>query len=247
MPEPTRLLVLGGTAEARALCNALAGDPWLNITMSLAGVTSAPSLPEGVSARTGGFGGAGGLSSYLRNAQTDLVIDATHPYAAIMSKTAGAVCAKAGIPLLRLERPAWSSEDGDVWHHVGSIMEAASVLAPSANVLLTTGRKELAPFLARTDCRFVIRTIEPVDVNDFAYVTTIEARPPFSLEDEIALMSAHEIDTLVTKNAGGAGRAKLDAARQSRVRVIMIDRPPELAADAETVDEMLHLIARHLG
>ena len=106
-----RVLLLGGTSEARALAACLVTDG-IDVTSSLAGRVARPRLPVGA-VRIGGFGGVEGLRAAL--ADYDLVVDATHPFARGMSANAAAACAAEGIPLLRLERPGW--EPRPEWHY----------------------------------------------------------------------------------------------------------------------------------
>ena len=228
------VLLLAGTAEARALAERLAAEPGLRVTASFAGVTSAPA-PLAAETRTGGFGGAEGLAAYLRAEAVTAVIDATHPFAARMAANAAAACAATGTPRLRVLRPAWEPV-GD-WRSFASLAEAAAALPEGARVLVTSGRKEIAPFAARSDLACLLRVIEPV-AGLPAHITQITARPPFSLEDELALMRREGVTHLVAKNAGGAGRAKLDAATRLGVPILMVERPaPPLGPTAASVDE----------
>lgn len=219
-----RILILGGTGEARALAPALI-EAGFSVVTSLAGVTRQPLLPAG-ELRCGGFGGAAGLASYLRQEGTALVVDATHPFAAVMSSHAHLACRDAGVPLLRLERAAWQAGAGDRWTPVGSAAEAAAALPEAARALVTIGRKDIAPFLARQDVSGLARMIEHPALPLPSGWTLLCERPPFSVESERLLMRAHGIDCLVSKNAGGsATEAKLVAARELRIPVIMVQRP----------------------
>lgn len=239
-----RILVLGGTGEARALAAALAGEGFA-VTSSLAGVTASPLLPQG-ELRVGGFGGVDGLARYLHEAAIALVCDATHPFAARISRNAVEGSQLAGVPVLRLERPAWAPQPADQWTEVADLAAAASVIAPGARVLLTTGRKELAAFRARGDIAVVARVIEPPDPAPPPSWTLIAARPPFSPESEQALMRRERIDVVVSKNAGGR-REKLDAAAALGIPVIMVRRPAKPPAPvAATVQEMLTLVGAAL-
>ena len=93
-----RVLILGGTTEARRLAERLAGRSDLAVTLSLAGRTAAPAA-QPVPVRIGGFGGAQGLADYLSAERIDALIDATHPYAAVISANAAAAAAAAGVPI----------------------------------------------------------------------------------------------------------------------------------------------------
>ncbi len=237
------ILILGGTTEARELATALSKSGTDRIVTSLAGVTSAPVLPRGET-RRGGFGGADGLQRYLEAETVDLLVDATHPYATQITASAHIAAAQSGCPYLRLERPPWTAKAGDTWHIVPDIDGAARALPDNATAFLTIGRQELGAFANRTDCRLIARMIEPPDVPPVG-IEIVIGRPPFAVEDETALMRDRNVTVLVSKNAGG-DRAKLDAARDLGLPVIMIDRPSGLPEpDATTVAQALALIADH--
>jgi len=218
------ILILGGTGEARELAGRLAGAGHRVIT-SLAGRTSAPLASAG-EMRVGGFGGAAGLATYLTAMRIDRLVDATHPYAATISRNAVAAATTAGVPLVRLIRPAWEPQPGERWTIMESVAEAAAAPPRGARVLVTTGRGELAHLLQREDCQLLVRLIEPPATPLPAHARLILSRPPYRLDDELALMRREAITHLVTKNSGGEQtRAKLDAARQAGVAVLMIARP----------------------
>jgi precorrin-6A/cobalt-precorrin-6A reductase len=224
------VLVLGGTAEARALAAELAGRPGLRVISSLAGRVSNPSLPAG-EVRVGGFGGAAGLAAYARAAGVGAVVDATHPFAETISANAAEACTQAGLPLLRLARPGWAPGEGDDWHGVGSLDEAAALLPGlGTRVFLTTGRQGLGSFAA-LDLWFLIRCVDPPSGPLPARHELLLARGPYQREAERALMARSGIDVLVTKNSGGPLTAgKLDAARDLGIPVVMVGRPPDRAA-----------------
>jgi precorrin-6A/cobalt-precorrin-6A reductase len=243
----SRILILGGTADARALADTLADRSDLHVISSLAGRTQAPVLPRG-DVRSGGFGGADGLGTYLSDAAIDLVVDATHPFAAQISAHAHDACAAKGIPYVRLERPAWHRQTSDRWQSVTSVAAAAAALGPGETVLVTVGRQELAPFAARTDFTVIARMIEPPEIEVPAHMEILLARPPFSEADERTLFGDRSITVLVCKNSGGeATMAKLAAARTLQVPVLMVERPAKpparTAQDAagmvDLVDEIL--------
>ena len=234
------VLLLGGTGEASALAAQLSDDSRFRATLSLAGVTRAPALPQ-IHHRIGGFGGVAGLSVWLRREAVAAVIDATHPYAVQMSRHAEAAAAETGIALLRIERPAWTAQEGDRWIHVRDAQAAAAALgAESLRVLLTLGSKSLAPFRAAPRHHYVIRCIDPPDpVLLPPQAELVLARGPFTLASEIALLRERRIDLLVSKNSGGdATVQKLHAARLLDRPMIMIDRPSgaSLASTVETVE-----------
>ncbi len=215
-----RVLILGGTTEASAIARALAGDGRFAPILSLAGRTRAPALPP-IPSRIGGFGGAEGLAAYLHRERIDALVDATHPFAARMKATA----ARMALPRLCVLRPPWTAQPGDRWMDVPDIAAAAACLGPAPRrVFLTVGQGELGVF--GPPHRYLVRSVDrPADAPADAVVVT--ARGPFSEADDHALMQAHGIDALVTKNSGGSAVAgKLAAARALGVTVLMVARPP---------------------
>lgn len=228
------VLILAGTAEARALAGKLVRLPGLRVTASLAGVTSAPA-PMAAATRTGGFGGAGGLAAWLDRHRVAALIDATHPFAARMAANAAAACGATRTPRLKLLRPAWEPV-GD-WHDFRDLAAVASALPSGARPLLTTGRKGLAPFAGREDLACRVRLIEAVPDLP-SHLTQIVAAPPFTLDGELALMRDHAITHLVAKNAGGGGDAKLSAAARLGLPILVVERPaPPPGPLAATVGE----------
>jgi precorrin-6A/cobalt-precorrin-6A reductase len=292
-----RVLVLGGTAEGRALASACAVLPGLEVISSLAGRTSAPLLPAG-EVRIGGFGGVEGLVRYLGDGAIDAVVDATHPFAATMTAHAAEAAARSGVPLVVLRRPGWTEQAGDDWRRVPSLAAAAALLSrplsasfsaplsgpvpgsssgpvpgslsgpvpgsssgpvpgspsgpvseslsvplsgpvsgllsgPSSasraalgeRVFLTTGRQSIAAFAGVDACWFLSRSVEPPTPPMPARLEVLLDRGPFTVDSERALLAAHRIDVLVTKDSGGA-TGKLDAARAAGIPVVMVDRPP---------------------
>lgn len=236
---PERILILAGTAEARNLANALVALG-RDVISSFAGVTQEPLLPVGRIHR-GGFGGVEGLAGFIRAEAVTRVVDATHPFAAQMSAHAHAACSALQVPLLRLERPAWQAQAGDNWTDVARMAEAVETIASGARVLVTTGRKGLLPLVMRPDLSGVIRTIEAVADPLPEGWTQVLDRPPHDLASELALMRRERITCLLSKNAGGASTvAKLEAARELSIPVIMITRPakpacPTVASVAEAL------------
>jgi len=221
-PEP--ILILGGTGDARALASRLVAERHDVIT-SLAGVTAAPVLPDG-RMRRGGFGGAAGLAAFLKDQGIAALVDATHPFAAQMSRQAHEAAEMTGIPLLRLERPAWIASAGDNWIHAASVAEAARVLPPNARAFVAIGRKEIAAFFARGDLSGVARMMEIPDLPVPPQWKVILQRPPFDEEAEIHILAENRLTHVVAKNAGGTDTfAKIIAARHLPVPVVMIARP----------------------
>lgn len=237
MPD-RKILILGGTGDAVELAGLLEEAGYRTV-LSLAGVTRMPRLPAG-EVRVGSLGGAAGLAAMLGSEGFDAIIDATHPFAAVISASASWAAAQTGLPHVRLERPAWTASPADQWILAASTAEAVSILPPQARVFLTIGRKELQAFMARDDITGIARMIEPPDLDLRSGWELILSRPPHALEDEMALMRLHRITHLVSKNAGGAAtEAKLQAAARLSLPVVMIERPArpaaETFADAESV------------
>ena len=237
---PHKILILGGTGLAREAANALVARSQ-HVISSLAGVTRTPHLPMG-EIRTGGFGGIDGLVSYLGHERFDWVVDATHPFAAQMSAHADAACTRIGARLIRLEAPAWLPQSGDDWRVVSSPADAAQSLPKNTNVAVTVGRKEIAAFFARSDLSGIARMIEPPNVEVPPHWQVLLERPPFTLEAEIDLLRASNVDFLVSKNAGGARATKLDAATALVLPVIIISRPFKPAVT--TVSNVAELLGR---
>jgi precorrin-6A/cobalt-precorrin-6A reductase len=227
MGERKKLLILGGTEGARRLAGRLAEHSGLAVITSLAGRTSRPEAISGA-LRRGGFGGVVGLQAYLAEEQISLVVDATHPFAEVISQNAAKACAALGLSLLRLTRPPWTPQEGDSWVPVADAPAAAAKLPGlGQRVFLTTGHKDLAAFAKLDETWFLIRLIDPPkDPLPLKRVEVVLARGPFDTASEIALFQEHRIEVLVTKNSGGtATAAKLAAARELALPVVMIQRP----------------------
>jgi precorrin-6A/cobalt-precorrin-6A reductase len=234
-------LVLGGTADARALASLLhaAGAVFIS---SLAGRTAAPLMPEG-EVRIGGFGGVAGLRDYVRAEGIGVIADCTHPFAAMISANAYAAAGETGARYVRLERPAWEPVAGDKWLRVPCIGAAADALLPGSRVLLTTGVKDLPAFFSRPDIGGVARMIGEPSVAVPPDWRLVQERPPFSVDAELALMRDEKISVLVTKNAGGIARQKLDAARELGVQVVMVSRPVKAGREvAESAEAMFAIL-----
>ncbi len=242
--QARRILILGGTSDAVELATELAGAGY-DIVTSLAGVTTMPKLPAG-RLRVGGFGGEQGLLDYLVTEQIDVVADAAHPFAANISRNGFNAARRASIGYVRLERPAWVSQAGDQWQEASDVAKAASMVPQSSRIMLTIGRKEIAPFIERGDLSGVVRMIEKPACHLPERWHLILARPPYDLAGEISILENHRITVLVTKNAGGVQtQAKLAAARHLGLPVILISRPEKPAsltcASAQAVVEAIGL------
>jgi precorrin-6A/cobalt-precorrin-6A reductase len=221
-----RVLILGGTSDANRLAEAIARLR-LDAIYSYAGRTQAPAS-ESLPTRIGGFGGTNGLAAFIRQEHITHVIDATHPFAAEISRNAVAACSSAGVDLIALERAPWTKTPHDHWIEVPDIIAAAAALpAIRARVFLAIGRQHLTPFLAKPQHAYTLRFVDPPDDTlPLRDADVIIARGPFTLAGDLELMRSRGIEWLVARNSGGAGaRAKIDAARELRLPAVMIARP----------------------
>lgn len=245
-----RALVLGGTADASLLAAEIA-RAGIDAVYSYGGRTRAPA-GQPLPTRIGGFGGVSGLADYIRRETITHVIDATHPFAAEMSRNAVAACAEAGTPLIALERAPWSKRPGDTWIEVADVDAAVAALpeAPT-NVFLAIGRQHIAPFAAKPQHAYTLRFVDPPEAPLPFAADVIVSRGPFTLDSELEMLRTRGIDWIVARNSGGGGaRAKIDAARRLGLPVIMISRPqlPERRR-VESVDEIMQWLghATRLG
>ena len=249
MKPRSTVLILGGTSEAYELAEKLVlevGGQGFRILTSLRGSTQKPRLPKG-DHRIGGFGGVDGLKNFLREEEVSHVIDATHPFAEQISRNAVHACRSSQLPLIRLERPSWEPVSEDNWILKPDLKSAAEWLRNHPQrVLLTTGHRDLDVFRDAHESFFLIRTIEPVSLPEgFPDAENLIARGPFSMDEEIALMRSWKISLLLCKNSGGeASFAKLLAARELSIPVLMMKRPelPEVS-QTESIDEVVKWLA----
>lgn len=243
------MLVLGGTTEGRVLWERLVADARFEGLLSFAGRTMNPRLPA-AGYRVGGFGGPEGLAAFLEREHFDALVDATHPFAAQMSRNAVDAAGRAGTPLIRLERPAWAPQPFDDWRPVSGMREAALAIGAAARrVFLSVGRTDIDAFRAAPQHDYLIRAVDPFEPA-LPCARVIAARGPFALADELALLSREAIEVIVSKNSGTAATyAKLEAARALALPVIMVERPQLPAATtARTLDEILDwLSSLHAG
>ena len=245
---PGRILVLGGTGEARGLTDLMV-TAGLDVVTALSGATSRPRLPRG-EVRIGGFGGADGLAHWLRGNDVSAIIDATDPFATRISATATGAAHATGTPLLRVHRPPWTPEDGDHWIHVTDTEAAARLVRERfRRPMLTVGRRGPTAFAGDTRGSYLIRCAEPPPGPlPHRYLLVLD-RGPFGLESERTIMSRHRIDVLVTRNTGGqASVATLHAARDLRIPIVMVDRPagaqpdPVGAGDSGPLIDTVHSV-----
>ncbi len=236
-----RALILGGTGDANQLADALARAK-IDAIYSYAGRTKIP-LPHELPTRTGGFGGTDGLADFIRSERITHLIDATHPFAAEMSRHAVTACATANIPLIALERAPWTRTATDNWIDAADIHAAVAALPETtARVFLAIGRQHIAPFAAKPQHAYTLRFVdEPDSALPLPNASVIVSRGPFSLDGELELMRSRGVEWIVARNSGGTGaRAKIDAARKLSLPVIMIARPelPERLR-VENVDDVV--------
>jgi precorrin-6A/cobalt-precorrin-6A reductase len=242
------VLILGGTHEGRVLAERLAGDVRYATLLSFAGRTTSlqrPSTPH----RVGGFGGVQGLTDFLRDQRFDALIDATHPFAARMSSHAVAACNATATPLIRLERATWQASDGDHWIDVPDMPAAAQALgARPRRVFLSVGRQEIIAFSAAPQHDYLIRAVD-MFAPQLPRARVVAARGPFVLADERSLLERERIEIVVSKNSGTAAtHAKIVAARELDIPVVMVARPPlPAAATADTLEGIITWLAELHG
>jgi precorrin-6A/cobalt-precorrin-6A reductase len=240
-----RVLILGGTGDAATLATQTSEIPGIEVISSLAGRTQNPISPDGA-VRIGGFGGAAGLADYLRNCPIHLLIDATHPFAAQITQNAAIAAAAVGIPFLMLNRPAWEKVPGDRWIEVPDNATATTVL-PAQRIFLTIGRQELSAFAHCSEHWFLMRMIDPpAPGTDVPNGEILLKRGSFNLVDERELLRTYNIGAIVSKNSGGdATYAKIIAAREMNIPVVMVQRPVMTEGDIVTsVEDALRWIKK---
>jgi precorrin-6A/cobalt-precorrin-6A reductase len=244
------VLLLGGTGQAAALARAIRQElpDSVALTTSLAGRTTRP-VPVPGDVRIGGFGGASGLEEYLREHAIDRVIDATHPFASQISANARLACEAAGVPRLMLLRPPWKHHPLDRWIEVSNVAGAAAVVGKlGRRAWLTVGTTDIAAFAGVTDVRFLVRLIAPPALPlPLKLYQLVLGRGPFSLAEERHLLQLHAIEVLVCKASGGAAtEAKLIAAREVSLPVVMVRRPlPEKGESVETIEAAIAWLGRN--
>lgn len=246
--KPQRILLLGGTTEAATLADRLANADNIEATLSLAGRTANPAASK-LPMRIGGFGGSDGLAGYLRQQKIDLLIDATHPFAAQMSANAVMAAGLANVPMLAIERPAWTPVEGDNWIEHDTVDAAIAALPPEPqDVFSGLGRQAIDALLRAPQHRYLIRVVDPIELPcELINSELITARGLFQTGEDARLFADYNIRYVLAKNAGGsAAYAKIEAARQLGITVHMVRRPA--IPDRKTVssaDEALAWIATH--
>ncbi|MBY4130369.1 cobalt-precorrin-6A reductase [Rhodococcus fascians] len=243
--QTVKVLILGGTTEARALATALNRVEGVDTVTSLAGRVAQPVLPVGQT-RIGGFGGRDALAAWLRNNAIDVVVDATHPFASTIGANAEYATDATGVALLILTRPPWTEDEGDRWTVVPSLPDAAAAITTGSRVFLTTGRQGVHHFARVDHSWFLVRAIDPPTEPVPPRMRLLLDRGPFDLDHESNVLADNRIDLLITKNSGGImTRAKLDAARAASIPVLMVARPaaPTSAPTVYDVDAAVDWLA----
>jgi len=244
-----KVLLLGGTRDAIELAKQLitlseTSELEIELTYSIAGLVRQPSLTCAI--HQGGFSqyaepsltsslitnkgsktkSQQGLKNYLLRHQIDKMIDATHPYATTISSNTSEVCKALNIPLLTFCRPPWQAVDEDQWILVDNWDKAKEAMHPFKRPFVTIGRSAINEADSIPEHQFwLIRSAIADKLNQTNY-QIIKAIGPFSEEQELSLMKAHDIDVVVCKNSGGSTvDGKLKAARALKIPVIMLNRP----------------------
>lgn len=248
MSKNTTLLILGGTTESRALAQRIS-ETGIKALYSYAGRTASP-IPVPIPTRIGGFGGTEGLAEYLKDTGITHVVDATHPFAQTMSEQAAQACNETGTPMIALTRPAWTEGPEDIWTRVPDMDRAVATLSTeSQRIFLAIGRQEVARFARYPQHYYLMRMVDvPDDPIPLPNHGILEARGPFTYEDDLALLDVHKIGLVISKNSGGDGaRAKIDAARALGIPVLMIDRPkPPERRVVTSVDEVMEWLGHEV-
>ena len=228
MVNSTNILILGGTRSARDLAILLTPHGHINVMTSLAGRTQEPDRTFGKT-RVGGFGGADGLAQYLEENSVDLLVDSTHPFAIQISANALAACKSADVAHIVFDRPQWEEQPGDNWIDCDDLDEAATKLPSNSVAFLALGHQYLDRFSNRKDVRFIARMIdEPKEEVALANHELVIAKPSHIASEEADLLTCHGVTHLVSRNSGGTLiYAKIEAARNLSLPVLMIKRPPK--------------------
>lgn len=225
-----KLLVLGGSQEARELTERVIQIPHLEVIVSLAGRTCQPSI-KGAKIVTGGFGGVNGLIAYLQREKIDFVVDATHPFATQISQQVKIATSRLNIPQVTLTRGDWSPTTGDNWYEVDNYQRAAEIIPElgKKRIFLTIGRQQLTEFAHLSSFWFLMRMIEtPTNPTKLPPGEILLQRGPFTVVEERSLLEKHQIELIVSKNSGGKSTvAKVIAARQLKLPIVMIKRPQQ--------------------
>ena len=188
------------------------------------------------------------MVQFLRAAHIDVLIDATHPYAAQISANAVHAAEHTGTPLLAIRRPPWTAVTGDRWTEVADAQAAVGALgAAPQRVFLALGSRDLTAFVAAPQHRYLVRSVDPCTLG-VPHASYLTARGPFDEAAERHLLELHGIQILVAKNSGGtATYAKLAAARSLGIPVLLLRRPADPGGTAvETVEQALSWLQHQL-
>ena len=239
--RPT-LLILGGTTEASRLARRVA-DLAVEAVYSYAGRVATPDR-QPIDTRVGGFGGVEGLIDYLRDRRITHIVDATHPFAAQISRNVSAAATATSLPLIALTRPPWTPIDGDQWTTATDMADAVKHVETKEKrrIFLAIGRTEISAFRRVPQHHYLLRMVEPpATPPSMPDHTLVIARGPFDEASDRELIQHHEIDLVVSKNSGGAGAyAKIGAARALGLPVLMINRPRlPTRREVSEVDEVI--------
>jgi precorrin-6A/cobalt-precorrin-6A reductase len=246
-PTKLRVLLLGGTTEAAALAREIAGDDRMAGILALAGRTESP-RESALPTRVGGFGGVEGLVDYVTEKRFDVVVDATHPFAARMSRSAVAACALTRTPLLAIERPPWDAIPGDHWQEYESVEALVAALPREPTTIFSgLGRQSIAALAAAPQHTYIIRVVDNIQSPAPLQAVVVSSRGPFNTEDDIALFRKHGVTRVLAKNSGGdATYSKIAAARHLGLPVHMVRRPPGLARETvETAEAAMAWLTAH--
>lgn len=251
------ILLLGGTSEAGTIAAALAAAGIRVLVSTATGLVSSVRESDLVAVRTGELD-EDGLRALVREVRAQAVVDATHPYASVVTENARQAAARAGVPYLRyLRPPAVAAESGVI--AAGDHEEAARRAFHSGRpVLLTIGTRHLAPYLRearRTSVPVVVRVLPaPESLRACAEAglpkaQVVPGQGPFSVEQTVEVIRRHGIGVLVTKDGGAAGGVseKLEAARREGCEVVVVARPEERVAAGHSFSTIAELVAACIG
>ncbi len=226
------VIVFAGTLEGRMLSESLSGRG-VRVTACVATEYGETLLPENehLKVRAGRMDRAQ-IADLIRREGVRLVVDATHPYAAVVSQNVSQACGDAGAEYLRLIRESGQAETDDMIT-VSSVEQAAAYLAGTqGNILATTGSKELAKYTVIPDYekRVFARVLSTGEVAaaceklGFRGKNLICMQGPFSEELNTAMLRQFDCRYLVTKETGKAGgyEEKIRAARTAGAKVVLV-------------------------
>ncbi len=248
------VIIFAGTVEGRELSEYLSGRG-VRVTACVATEYGETLLPQSeyVRVHTGRMDQKQ-MAEFIRKEAADLVVDATHPYAAVVSRNVSLACRDTEAEYLRLIR---KSDTAGTEHavRVSSVEEAAAYLAGTrGNILATTGSKELAKYTVIPDYekRVFARVLSTGEVAvaceklGFRGKNLICMQGPFSEELNTAMLRQFDCRYLVTKETGKAGgfEEKIRAASRAGARVVLVGRPPE--NEGYSYEEVIRILSERL-